>query len=194
MLASFYLVLLLRDRGAGPGWDEAREVLARAEDELPRAAGWDEALHVALHVRALLGAVARDRGDVVAARTHFRAVVARAAQGDIAERPAIAIALALALGEVAADAATRGEPWRAARLAGAAAALQGQGAQGDRDPLRIRLSLARADEAARRRLEGDLRAMLGEEGLEAALDEGRALGARTALVDALGVVSLSGRR
>jgi hypothetical protein len=194
MLASFYLVLLLRDRGAGPGWDEAREVLVRVEDELPRVAGWEEALNVALNVRALLGAVARDRGDAAEADAHFRAVVTRAAQGDIAERPAIASALVLALGEVTADAAARGEPWRAARLAGAAAALQHAGALRGRDPLGIRLSLARVDEARRLRLEDDLRAALGEEGLEAALDEGRALGAPAALVDALGVASRSGRR
>jgi hypothetical protein len=194
MLASFYLVLLLRERGVGPGWDEAREVLAGVEDELPRVAGWEEALNVALNVRALLGALAQDRGDVAEARAHYRAVVTRAAQGDVAERPAIASALALALREVAADAAARGEPWRAALLAGAAAALQRAGALRGRDPLGIRLSLAPADEAARHRLEDDLRAMLGEAGLETARAEGRALGARAAVVDALGVASLSGRR
>jgi hypothetical protein len=149
---------------------------------------------VALNVRALLGAVARDRGDAVEARSHFQAVVVRAAQAEAAERPATAstLALALALREVATEAAARGEPWRAARLAGAAAALQREGALRGHDPLRIRLSLARADEAARLRLEDGLLAILGEEGLEAALDEGRVLGARAALVDALAVFSRPG--
>jgi hypothetical protein len=148
---------------------------------------------VALNVRALLGVVARDLGNAAEASAHVRAVVARAAQAEAAERPAIASALALALGEVAADAAAQGESWRAARLAGAAAALQRAGVLRGRDPLGIRLSFARADEIARRRLEDNLRATLGEEGLEAALDEGRALGTPAALVDALGVESLFGR-
>jgi hypothetical protein len=118
--------------------------------------------------------------------------VARAAQAEAAERPAIASALALALREAAAGAASRGEPWRAARLAGAAAAMQQADAEGGRNPGTIRLSPSPADEAARLRLEDDLRAMLGEEGLEAALDEGHALGAGAALVDALGVFSRPG--
>jgi hypothetical protein len=193
-LAAFFLVLLLRERGAGPGWDEAHGVLARVEDALPLVAGWDEALNVALNVRALLGAVARDRGDVAEAGTHDRAVLTRAVETGAAGRPAIATALALALWDVAAEAAARGEPWRAARLAGAAAALQDQGAPVDHDPLRIRLTPSPADEAARRRLEDDLRALLGEERLLAALDQGRALGEGAVLVDALDLLALSGRR
>jgi non-specific serine/threonine protein kinase len=187
-LSAFYLALLLRARG------ETETARTLAADVLPHAEG--EGSDEAIDVLALLGALAGDHGYDAEARRRYRAALALAqhmgASGQhtgTRGRPGGSAALSLALLDGARRAHACGDAERAARLDGAVSTLLGAPTAAGVEPVAMRLVLSEADDMRRQRLTSALQGALGERRLEAAREEGRALGLAAAIDEALRVLS-----